>query len=159
MKKIVALWTACSFLIFMNAIVSPAFAQMEEIEAEASARELAAKAGGEYMKGSTVPEVQGTEVALPVIDETSGEVLGHIVADREKLIATLNDAGLNKVADALIASEAGTVAGSEVQTGFSTGTITLIGIGIAAVIGAALALGGGGGGGGGSSPATSVHSP
>lgn len=130
----------------------------EKIEAEEVAKELAAKAGGTYVKGETAPALSGSEVALPIVDEDTGKILGYVIAEKEKLVSVLNEAGLNEVANALAASEAGEAAAETVTTGISGGTITWIAIGVAALAGIGFALGSsGGGGGGGGGGSTTNH--
>ncbi len=128
---------------------------MEKIEAEAVAKELAARAEGTYVKGEAEPVLKGNQVALPIIDEDTGNTLGYVVAEKDKLVSVLNEAGLTDVANALAAMDAGEAAGETVKAGMSRGTITWIAIGGAALAALALALGSGGGGGGGGS--TSNH--
>ncbi len=96
---------------------------VKEIDSEADARELAVMSEGTYIKGASVPELSGSEVALPIIDETSGQVLGHIVADQVKLISVLNDVGLTEVATAIAAVSVGTATGTAASTGFALGTV------------------------------------
>lgn len=157
MKKIIVLLTVFSLLALNAGFNKRAFAQSENIEAETVAEELAARSGGRYVKGETAPALKGQEVALPIVEEETGKVLGHVVADKAKLVSVLNDAGLSEVANALAAMGAGEAAGETVAAGMSGGTITWIAIGVAAVVGLGVALGGGGGGGGGSSSSTSNH--
>lgn len=154
MNKATAFSVILIFFLNMSFIARP-YAISQIIEAESVAKELAAKADGTYVAGDTVMSVEDPEVALPVIDEETGTVLGHIVADREKLISVLNDAGLTEVANALAALEAGTAAGEAVTAGFIGGTTAAVVLGVAALIGIALAAGGGGGDGG----TTPAHTP
>lgn len=128
----------------------------EKIEAEEVAKELAAKARGTYVKGETAPALKGSEVALPIVDEETGNILGYVVAEKAMLVSVLNEAGLTEVANALAAMEAGAAAAGTVAAGISGGTITWIAIGTAAIAGLGLALGGSGGGGGGGG-STSNH--
>ncbi len=157
MKKTVVLLVVLSFMTFNSGFSSPAFSEdkqmqtgevVEKIEAEEVAKELAAMAEGEYVKGEAVPELEGGQVSLPIIDEESGKILGHVIADKAKLVAVLNEAGLTEVAGALAAMEAGAAAGGAVAAGISMGTMTWVAIGVAAVAGVAALAGGGGGGGG-----------
>jgi hypothetical protein len=93
----------------------------EKIEAEEVAKELAAKADGTYIKGETAPALKGSEVALPIVDEETGNILGYVVAEKEKLVPVLNEAGLTEVANALAAAEAGAAAAGAVTAGISGG--------------------------------------
>ncbi len=156
MKKIIALTAVFSLIVFNIGFNSLSYSQTERIEAEEVAKDLAAKADGKYVQGETAPALKGTEVALPIIDEATGDVLGYVVADKEKLIPVLNEAGLTEVANALAAMGAGEAAGETVKAGISGGTIAWISVGVAALIGIGLAVGGGGGGGGGGG-STSGH--
>ncbi len=157
MKKIIAL-SAIFFLITFsigynsrvysqNEIIEAEKKVAEKIEAEQVAQDLAAKAGGTYVKGETAPVLKDTEIALPIIDEETGNILGYVVAEQKKLISVLNEAGLTEVANALAAMEAGQAAGETVKAGISGGTIALISVGVAALVGIGVALSGGGGGG------------
>jgi hypothetical protein len=135
-------------------ILSTTFAQTSTIAAEVVAKEIAANAGGTYIQGSTAPILTGSQTALPVIEETTGQVLGHIVADQANLVAALNAAGFTEVATSMAAIEAGTLAGTTVAAGIGVGTSTALAIGAAIAVGLAVSGGGGGGGGGGT---TSNH--
>ena len=150
MKKLIALMAVFPFLMFSIGFVSPSYAQTETIAAEQVAKELAQSAGGTYVEGSTAPVLTGNQVALPIIDETTGNVLGHIVAEQESLVSALNEAGLTDVANALAAAEAGTAAGVATGTGITLGTTGTIAAIVAGVAGVALAVGG-------SSGSTSNH--
>jgi hypothetical protein len=150
-KNIIVLITLFSFLIFNLPFNPQIYAQVEEIEAEEVAKQLAENAEGKYVKGPSVPSVEESEIALPIIDESTGDILGYIVADKTKLISALNAAGLTDVAEALAAVEAGKEAGAAVGAGLSGGTIALIALGVAALVGLGLALSGSGGGGDGGS--------
>jgi hypothetical protein len=156
MRKITAVFMALSFFMLNIGYVTPshAAAVTQKIPSEATAKELAANAGGTYVPGAAAPALTGTQVALPVVSEETGKVIGYVVADKAALISALNAAGYTKVASAIAATEAGAAAGLAVGAGISTGTIvvgTAILAGIAAL---AVSSGGGGGGGGGS---TSHH--
>ena len=167
MKQIIALTAVLSLITFNMGFTSRAYSQnekieaeekiVEKIEAEEVAEELASRSGGTYVKGETVPDHKDTEVALPIIDEETGNILGYVVADKEKLISVLNEQGLTEVANALAAMEAGEAAGETVKAGISGGTIAWVALGIAAIAGIGLALGGGGGGGGGGQTPTTSH--
>jgi len=133
------------------------YAQTETVDSIAAARDIAAKAEGTFIEGTEVPGVTEGEVALPVLDESSGEIVGYIVANKEKLLATLNSEGLSEIAQALAASEAGAAAGAAAGAGFLGGTTGTVLIVAAAVAGGALALGSGGGGGGGGGSTTTHH--
>ncbi len=146
MKKTVALAVIFSFFMVTIGFDSLAFAQIEKIKSEEAARKIAEDAGGIYVEGSAEPTLTGSEVALPVIDEATGEILGYIVAEKESLKSALEGAGLTEVAGALDAIEAGTIAGGTVSGGLLGGTTGAVLLGVAAVAGIALAVGGGGGG-------------
>ncbi len=145
MKRLIAIIAIFSVFMFNVGFNSLAYAQIEKIESEAAAKELAASAGGTYVEGSAAPTLTGTEIALPVIEEATGNILGYIVAEKESLISALNEAGFTEVADALAAIEAGTIAGVTVSEGLLGGTTGKVLLGLAAAIGIALAVGGGGG--------------
>lgn len=157
MKKIMALLVVFSLITFSIGYNSRVYSQNEKIEAEGRiaekieaeqvAHDLAAKAGGTYVKGETAPALKDTEIALPIIDEETGNILGYVVAEQKKLISVLNEAGLTEVANALAAMEAGQAAGETVKAGISGGTIALISVGVAALVGIGVVLSGGGGGG------------
>jgi len=115
-----------------------------EIDSEAAARNLAVKAEGTYIEGASAPTLSGSEVALPIIDEASGNVMGYIVADQIKLISVLNAAGLTEVASAIAAISVGTTAGAAAGTGFALGTTGTIAAVAAVGIGVAVAVGSGG---------------
>lgn len=159
MKKTVASLAVIAFIFFQTYINPPVYAQVEEIQAETVAKQIAVNAGGKYIRGEQEPPVKGREVALPIIDEETGKPLGYIVADRDRLVSALNKAGLTEVAGALAAVQAGTAAKETVTAGFFSGTTGAVVLGLAALAGLGLALGGGGGGGGGggSQTPTSNH--
>ncbi len=159
MRKIIVPCLVFSLITFNLSVTPRAYSQdkgigaeekvTQKIEAEEVAKELAAKAGGTYVKGETAPTLKGSEVALPIVDEDTGNILGYVIAEKGKLVSVLNEAGLTEVANALAAMEAGEAAAGTVTAGISSGTITWIAIGVAALAGLGFALGGGGGGGGG----------
>jgi hypothetical protein len=168
MRKLIVTCLVFSLITFNLGVTHRAYSQngeigaeekvAEKIEAEEVAKELAAKADGTYVKGESSPVLKGSEVALPIVEEETGNILGYVVAEKTKLVAALNEAGLNEVANALAAMEAGEAAAGTVTAGISGGTITWIAIGVAALAGIGFALGGGGGGGGGgSTPSTPTH--
>lgn len=143
MKTLTVFITIISLLMPGVAIVSKVYAQSESIATESVAREIAAKAGGTFVESATAPALTGTQVALPIVEEATGEIIGHIVAEQAKLVSTLNAAGFTEVASALAAAEAGAIAGTAAATGFAlgtTGTVALVG---AVVVGGGLALSGG----------------
>jgi hypothetical protein len=167
MKKIIAVMVSLSFLVFCSHIpygyAEEADVIIQKISTIEKAKKIAKASDGQYWEASDYwekppsPSLEGTgKVALPVQDEATGDVIGYIVADKEKLIAALNAEGLTQVASALAAAEAGTVAGDAATTGFLSGTTAKVILGVVLVAGIALAAGGssGGGGGGGS---TSGH--
>ncbi len=152
MKKATVLIIVTSLLLLNMGYVSPVFSQekvTEKIASKAIAKELAEKAGGTYLEGQVAPALTGTQVALPVIDESTGDILGYIIAEKDKLVAVLNEEGYKDVASALAALdpavEAGASAGFIAEAGISAGTIG-IASGIAAgAAGIALAVSSGGG--------------
>jgi hypothetical protein len=129
---------------FLLPSISYAETVVTEIDSEAAARNLAVKAEGTYVKGAAAPTLSGSEVALPIIDEASGDVLGYIVADQIKLISVLNEAGMAEVASAIAAISVGTAAGAAAGTGFALGTTGTIAAVAAVGIGVAVAVGSGG---------------
>ncbi len=157
MKKLVSLITILSltFFIIIAAPLPLASAQTENIESIQSAKELAANAGGTFVEGNAAPALTGDQIALPVIDEATGDILGHIVAERTSLVSALNAAGHTDIATAIASAGAGTAAAGAVGAGFLGGTVGAVAAGIAVVAGIALAVGSGGGGGGGSSTPSS----
>jgi len=155
MRKIIAVIMMFSFFMFNLAYVIPSYAAgpvTQTIPSVEKAQELAKAAGGTYVEGAAPPALTGTQVALPVIDGASGDVLGYIVADQAALVAALNEAGYTSVASAIAASQAGAAGGLAVGSGIKAGTVAA-GAAILAGI-AALAVSSGGGGGGGT---TSGH--
>ncbi len=153
--KSLTVFIAIMYLVMpFTGVLSPAHAQTETIAAESVAKEIAANAGGTFVEGSAAPALSGTQVALPIVEEATGQVIGHIVAEQASLVSALNTAGFTEVASALAAVEAGTVAGATAATGLAlgtTGTVALVGAGVA---GAGLALSGGSGD---SSSSTTTH--
>lgn len=115
-------------LIFYCVAPSIAYSEqvLKEIESEATARDIAVKAEGTYIEGAAAPTLSGSEVALPIIEESTGNVLGYIVADQIKLISVLNDMGLIEVASAIAAGSVGAAAGTAAGTGFALGTTGMI---------------------------------
>ncbi len=164
MKKTVLLMIVFLFMLLNIADVSQLGAQeavVEKIASVSKAKEIAAKAGGQYIEGVTAPALTDTQVALPVINESNGEVLGHIIADKDALISTLNEAGYQKVGSALVAAqttaEAGEAAGFIAEAGISAGTIGAAAATTAGAIGIAIAVSGGGSGGSDASTTTTHH--
>ncbi len=155
MKKTVSLSLICSLLIFCAGFVTRADALTETIATIDAAKDLAENAGGIFVEGEKAPALTGNQVALPVIEEDTGKILGHIVADRDSLISALNAAGHTEVASAIAAGKAGAAAGGAVGAGVLTGTAGMAALGVAAVAGIALAVSGGSGSSGSSS--TSHH--
>jgi hypothetical protein len=155
MKKITAVILMFSFLMFNLGYVMPSHAEepvTQNIASVAKAQEIATAAGGTYVEGATAPALTGTQVALPVIDSATGNVLGYIVADQASLVAALNAAGYASVASAVAAATVGTSAGLAVgpescrnssSRSRNCGRVALI----------AVSGGGGGGGGGGTTTA------
>jgi hypothetical protein len=168
MKKVMAIIVSFSFLVFCGHMPRLHAAETEtviqKISSVEKAKKIAEASDGQYWEASEYwenppsPPVEGTtKVALPVQDESSGEVIGYIVADKEKLIAALNAEGLTQVANALAATEAGAVAGEAATAGFLSGTTAKVILGVVLVAGIALAASSGGGSGGGSSNSSSGH--
>ena len=145
MKKGTALFIGALFFILNIAYVPQTYAQemvTEKIPSEQMAEEIKDLAGGKYWKGESVPSHKANEVALQVIDEKTGKVIGHIVADKQKLIDALNAKGFQKVASALTAAEAGSTAGLSAGATLSTGTIVGIVAGAVALVTIALIVSG-----------------
>jgi hypothetical protein len=166
MKKVIAVMVSFSFLVFCGNMprlyAEETGVVVQKISTVEKAKKIAEASDGQYWEASEYwekppsPPLKGTaKVALPVQDESSGEVIGYIVADKEKLIAALNAEGLTQVADALAAVEAGGVAGEAATAGFMSGTTAKIILGVVLVAGIALAVSSGSGSGGGGS--TSNH--
>jgi len=166
MKKTIAVIVSFSFLVFCS-YIPHGYAEerdvvIQKISTIEKAKKIAQASDGEYWEASDywekppAPRVEGTaKVALPVQDEATGDVIGYIVADKEKLVAALNAEGLTQVANALAAADAGSVAGEAATAGFLSGTTGKVILGVVLVAGIAIAASGGGGGGGGGS--TSNH--
>jgi hypothetical protein len=121
---------------------------VEKISSVDEAKKIAKMAEGDYWEGASLPVLDANEVALPIIDQKRNVIIGHIVAERQPLIAVLNNTGYSKVASALAAMEAGTFAGLAVKSGVAFGKTGLYALGGAVLIGLVLAVAGGGGGGG-----------
>jgi hypothetical protein len=167
MKKIIAVIVSLSFLLFCGHMpqlyAEETDVVVQKISTIEKAKKIAKASDGQYWEASEYwekppsPPVKGTaRIALPVQDEATGDVIGYIVADKEKLVAALNAEGLTQVANALAAADAGTVAGDVATTSFMSGTTAKVILGVVLVAGIALAAGGGGGGGGGGG-STSGH--
>ncbi|MEW6602257.1 MAG: hypothetical protein AB1499_14895 [Nitrospirota bacterium] len=144
MQKIVVLFLAAVFLLCNSLTISQVQAQTEKIASIETAKKLAADAGGTYVEGATAPALTGNQVALPVIDEATGNVIGHIVAEQSSMVSALNAAGYTEVGAALAATEAGAGAGLAVGAGISAGTIGAGAAAAAAAIGLVVASTGGG---------------
>jgi hypothetical protein len=148
MKKITAIIMTFAFLMLNLGYIAPSHAAepvSQTIASVAKAKEIASAAGGTYVEGATAPALTGTQVALPVIDGATGDVLGYVVADQASLVSALNAAGYSSVASAVAASQTGASAGLAVGAGISAGTVA---VGAAVVAGVAvLAVSSGGGGG------------
>jgi hypothetical protein len=147
LKKITALIIILTLSLFNTGLLSQAYAQTEAIESVEAAKELASNAGGIYVDGEAAPALTGDQIALPVIDETTGNILGHIVAEKANLVSALNAAGHTGVATAISAAEVGTATAGAVGAGFLGGTTGAIVAGVAVIVGVALAVSGGGGSG------------
>ncbi len=159
MKKLVSIITILSltFFVIIAAPLPQASAQTENIESIEAAKELASNAGGTFVEGEAAPALTGDQIALPVIDEATGKILGHIVAERTSLVSALNAAGHTDIATAIASAGAGTAAGGTVGAGFLGGTVGAVVLGVAVVAGIALAVSSGGSGGGGGSSTPSSH--
>jgi len=152
MKRSIA-FLVCLSLFIVNVCYLP-MASAEEIiseniASEIEAKKLAAKAGGKYVKDLSTVEFTESQVALPIVDGDTGDILGYIVADQQKLVSVLNAAGLGEVATAVAAvpatAAAGAAAGMTATAGISAGTALAAAATAAAVVGAALAVGKGSG--------------
>lgn len=165
MNKIMAVMVSLSFLIFSShaplLYAEETDVVVQNISTLEKAKKIAEASEGQYWEASEYwekppsPSVKGTtKIALPVQDEATGDVIGYIVADKEKLIAALNAEGLTEVANALAAVEAGGIAGETAAASFLSGTTAKVILGIVLVAGIAIAAGSGGSSGGGS---TSNH--
>lgn len=143
MRKIIVLLMVAVFILCNSLTISQVQAQTEKISTVETAKSLAADAGGTYVEGSTAPALTGNQVALPVIDEATGSVVGHVVADKAALVSALNAAGYTEVGAALAATEAGTGAGLAVGAGIGAGTIGAGAAVAAAAIGLVIATTGG----------------
>jgi hypothetical protein len=144
MKKITALLVVSLFLMFsIGSMAEPPtqYTVIEKIPSVKKAKEIARMAKGGYWEGTVAPPLRDNEVALPVIDK-SGNIIGHIVAERARLLSVLNAEGLTNVASALAAAQAGTTAGLAVGAGISAGTVGLAALGAGTIAGAALAISG-----------------
>jgi hypothetical protein len=138
MKILTVTIMACALLVSGIGILSSANAQTETIASETVAKEIAANAGGTYVQGAAAPALTGSQTALPIIDQATGQVLGHIVAEQANLVAALNAAGFTEVATAVGATAAGTVAGTTVAAGIGVGTTTALAVGAAVAVGLAV---------------------
>lgn len=148
MRKFIAFFVTISFLLMTSGAVTLSHADpvTQKIASEAAAKELAAQAGGTYVGGAAVPSLSGTQVALPVVSEATGEIIGYVVAEKASLISALNAAGYTSVASAIAAVEAGTAAGLAVGAGISGGTIALGAAVVAGTIALVVSATGGDGG-------------
>jgi hypothetical protein len=144
MQKTVALFMVAVFLLFNSLTISQVQAQTQKISTIEAAKKLAGDAGGTYVEGASSPALSGNQVALPVIDEATGNVIGHVVAEKSALVSALNSAGFTEVGAALAATEAGAGAGLAVGAGITAGTIGAGAAVAAATIGLVLATTGGG---------------
>ena len=143
MRKIIVLFMVAVFLLCNSLMISQVEAQTQKISSVEAAQKLAADAGGTYVEGAATPALTGEQVALPVMDEATGSVIGHVVADKTALVSALNAAGLTEVGAALAATEAGAGAGLAVGTGISAGTIGAGAVVAAVAIGLVVATTGG----------------
>ena len=131
MSKKLKLVVILSVLLLSLGLVIQAHAETATIASVQSAEAIAADAGGTFVAGSTAPALTGNQVALPILEEGTGQVLGHIVADNAALAAALESAGYAEVAAAVAATEAGAAGGAAAGIGVAAGTAT------AGVVGAA----------------------
>jgi hypothetical protein len=114
MIKGIAFLTGALFLILTSVYVPHTYAQgmvSEKIPSEATAEEIKDLAQGQYWRGESIPVHKANEVALPVLDEKTGKVIGHIIADKQKLIDALNIKGYTTVAAAGTTLSTGTIVG------------------------------------------------
>lgn len=159
MKKVsvlitVFLFTLCSLVNI--SLLQAAETVMGKIASENMAKDIAEKAGGQYVEGISAPATEGNQVALPVMDESTGEIEGYIVADQDQLVAVLNSEGYTDVASALAAAqttaEAGEAAGLIAESGIAAGTIGKVAAAAAGAAGIAAVASGGDG-----SSSTTTH--
>jgi len=139
----IVLFMVAVFLLCNSLTISQVQAQTQKISALEAAKKLAADAGGTYVEGSAAPALTGNQAALPVIEEATGKVIGHIVAEKSALVSTLNAAGYAEVGAALAAAEAGAGAGLAVGAGITAGTIGAGAAVAAAAVGLVVATTGG----------------
>ncbi len=142
MKTLTVFVLVLSLLMPGAGLISQAYSQTETIAAASVAQDIAANAGGAFIEGAAAPALTGTQVALPIVEEATGQILGHIVAEQASLVSALNAAGYAEVATAIAAVEAGTVAGAAAATGLALGTTGTTALVVAGVAGAGLALSG-----------------
>ncbi len=143
MQKTIALFMVAVFLLCNSLTISQVQAQTQKIATVNAAKKLAADASGTYVEGTSAPALAGNQVALPVIDEATGNVIGHIVAEKTAMVSALNAAGYTEVGAALAATEAGVGAGLAVGAGITAGTIGAGAVVAAAAIGLVVASTGG----------------
>ena len=149
--KITLISVTCFLLLLVGTVfLSTGYAEevvSGKIASELAAEDLAEKAGGKYVKGALNQELTPTQIALPVVDESSGAILGHIVAEQSELAEVLNAAGLAEVSTAVAAfptaASTGAAAGATATAGVVSGTTVAAAVGVAAVVGVALAVSGG----------------
>lgn len=149
MKKIMVL-LLCLALVAVNVcyvpLVSAEEVISENIASELTARKLAARAGGRYVKDLSTVEFTESQIALPIVDGDTGEILGYIVARQDRLVAVLNEVGLGEVAAAVASVPAtvaaGAAAGTAVAAGISAGTVMTAAAVVSAVALAVLAVNG-----------------
>ncbi len=142
MRKVIALLVVFAFVMFNFGFVSQTSALdrvTEKIPSVENAKEIAANAGGVYLKGTDAPALSETEVALPIMEKT-GDVIGYIAADQSKLAAALDEAGYTEAGSAIAALKSGSTAGHTVETGTSIGTVALAVIFVVAATGTAFAV-------------------
>lgn len=144
MQKTIALFLVAVFLLCNSLTISQVQAQTQKISNLEAAKKLASDAGGTYVEGASTPALTGNQVALPVIDEATGNVIGHVVAEKAAMVSALNAAGYTEVGAALAATEAGAGAGLAVGAGITAGTIGAGAAVAAAAIGLVVATTGGG---------------
>ncbi len=122
MRKILGFVLVFAVLFLGAGFVMQANAETASVASVQAAEAIAESAGGEFVAGATAPALSGTQVALPVLEEATGSVLGHIVAEQAALVTTLEAAGYVEVASAVAAIEAGAAAGAVAGAGVVAGT-------------------------------------
>lgn len=118
------------------------------IASELTARKIAARAGGRYVKDLSTVEVTESQIALPIVHGDTGEILGYIVARQDRLVAVLKELGLGDVAAAVASvpatAAAGAAAGTTAAAGISAGTVVTAAAVVSAAALAIISVNGGG---------------